>query len=180
MKKGRSHIIVILCCFMLVPAPGIFAQNRQAVMVTGNTWITGNPGFGGENITALFGEYRVEFPGEIDRESPYTFTVRVCIEPGLLTAEGWQLRPGSSSLLQRQEKPGLLIGFPFSGGVGLGVWTVIFCFPPGSGAELQTLPDGLGNADINRLINAWTERFYYFFSLIKVSSDMSLPAVFGF
>jgi hypothetical protein len=69
---------------------------------------------------------------------------------------------------------GFLIGFLFSGGNEIGSWTVLFQFPRGIDAA------GLNEADANRLITAWIGRFRYFLSLIKTSSDVSLPAVVTF
>jgi hypothetical protein len=169
----------------------LYAQNRQAVMLRGNTWVTENPAFSDGTVTSLFGEYCVEIPGAEIPGSQYTFTVRVTGEPRILTSGGWKPRPGSASLLQRKENGATLIGFLFSGGEHLGSWTVMFGFPVTGEAEQPpagmqpaagiSIPENiLDDADINRLINEWTERFQYFFSLVKFASDMSLPAVVMF
>ena len=180
MQTGRFFRNAFFLCFLICGCTGLFAQNRQAVMVKGNTWINENPGFGIETVTSLYGEYRIEIQDNGIYKNQYTFSVRVCGEGSLLTVDGWQNRPGSASMLQRRENSGLLIAYPFFGGADLGTWTVIFCFPLSPEADSQPLPGLIDDAGIYLLINAWTERFRYFFSLVRVASDMSLPAVVSF
>lgn len=179
MEKGKLYVSVFFLCFLIGPWAGLYAQNRQAVMIRGNTWRTENPGFGTGTITALSGEYRIDIQGSVRRENRSAFSVKVCGDPRLLDAEGWQFRQGGASLVQRRENGVLLIGFPFSGGAYLGSWTVIFYFP-GANADSHTPIPVLDDVSINRLINAWIEHFRYFFSSVKVASDISLPAIVGF
>ena len=173
----KSLFLLIILAGLCIGLP---AQDRNAVMARGNIWINENPGFGTGTVSALFGEYFVENPGTRPGDKRYMFTVRVCGEPRLLNESGWQSRPASVSLVQRREAGNLLIGHTFSGIPGLGVWAIIFCFPQPESTNLPAasgIPDDLA---INRLIIAWLERFRYFFSLVRFTSDMSLPAVISF
>jgi hypothetical protein len=173
MKPFNFSLLLFFLCLLLNLRHGIEAQTRQAVMIRGNIWVTDNPGFGSGAITALFGEYRVKIQHEEAINTSFVFTVRVNGDPALLNTQGWQRRPGSVPMLQRQENGNLYIGYLFSGGTDLGEWTVIFCFFGADKADFNVLDD----IAINRLIGTWSERFRYFFSLIKIPSDMSLPAV---
>ena len=172
----------LFCGLLMVLGMGLCAQSQRAVMVRGNQWITENPGFGSEEITALFGEYQIEFApskaaqNEAARdEAARLFYVRASANPRLLSASGWLPRTGSA-YLQRQEAGYLFVGLPFDGGTNFGTWTIIFQFP---------LPEETGTgfwdaATINRLVGVWISRFRYFLSRVKISSDMSLPAVVDF
>jgi hypothetical protein len=148
-------------------------------------WATGIPGFGNNVFSVLWGEYRVETiqgPGSAAQSEAAAasggddFSVRVSGENLLFDPNLWQPRPGTgiSGILQRQDGQAILISFPFSGGNNLGAWTIIFHFPRGLAAT------GLDDLSINRFINAWYGRFRYFLSLVKTSSDISLPAVIRF
>jgi hypothetical protein len=149
---------------------GVFlsAQNQRAVLIRGNSWITEKDTFSIGTSTVLFGEYAVE----TQAAAQSGFFVRVSGGSLLLTGDRWQPRPGAGSLLQRQEDSSLVIGFLFAGGADMGAWTVLFQFPQSDGL--------IDDAAINRLIDAWTGRFRYFLSMVKVASDMSLPAVVNF
>jgi len=202
MGKYSGYLLWIF--LLLSPVIGLYAQTRQAVMVKGNLWINDNPGFGTGTVNALYGEYRVEIPGIESHAHTPAFTVRVCGNPRLVGGAGWQSRPGgtlselrnqqmlSTSLVQRQEDGNLLIGYQFSGVSSFGEWSVIFCFPRAGNADASlaadaavaadapAAPNPLNDVAINRLINSWNDRFRYFVSVIRVTSDLSLPAVVTF
>ncbi|MDR2257874.1 MAG: hypothetical protein LBE14_01855 [Treponema sp.] len=152
---------------------GAGAQERRAVLSRGNTWITGIPGFGNNVFPAVFGEYRLEFSPSGPEDA--AVSVWLCGEP-LHFAEGaWLPWNGSGlSAVQRRDGDAWLLGFSFSGGSGLGVWTAVFQFPRGIAAA------GLDETSVNALINKWVERVLYFLFLIKSSADVSLPAAFAF
>jgi hypothetical protein len=159
-----------------LPGP-LYAQERQAVLVQGNEWRTGipgsfgrNPGFGGNTLTALFGEYQVESAAAVTG----SFIVRASHEPLQFTVGQWQLWPGLDGVMQCTEGGSLLLGLPFDSPNNMGVWTIVFQF------SLEPSDRGLDSAAISRLIRAWTGRFGYFFALIKSFSDISLPAVVEF
>jgi hypothetical protein len=173
------------------------AQERNAVMVRGNTWQTGIPGFGSNRFSALSGEYRLDYPLGTVFSSPEkvaetenaaarnedsgnaVFSVWISAEPLVFSQSLWQARPlllgsGITQAVQQVNEDAFLVGFFFSGGNEIGSWTVLFQFPRGIAAA------GLNEADANRLITAWISRFRYFLSLIKTSSDVSLPAIVKF
>jgi hypothetical protein len=166
----------------LLHAPGLFAQNQQAVLVKGNEWQTGIPGFGSNTFPALFGEYLTQAADAVSaapREyQSRQFMVRVSGQALLFNPALWQPRPNLNSAVQRQDGDSFLIAFPFSIPGGAGSLTIIFQFPRGLGdSGDESL---FGEAEADRLIRAWTGRFGYFLSLVKNFADISLPAVVGF
>jgi hypothetical protein len=174
-KAGGSFrsFLFFLFLFAGVTVTSAGAQERRAVLSRGNTWVTGIPGFGNNAFPAVSGEYRLEFPpsGMGDQ----AIFVWLCGEP-LRFAEGlWRPWNGSGlSVVQRREGEAQLLGFSFSGGSGLGVWTAVFQFPQGIEAA------GLDETSVNALINKWVDRVLYFLFLIKSPADLSLPAAFVF
>ena len=174
---GKFLLKTSFFCLFLVLGTGLFSQNRRAVMVQGNKWLVEAPFLGGNETAVLFGEYRIENRSGTD-ENEGVFYVKVSGNPLLLSGKSWQARPGTPGLQQLVDGTSLYIGHVFAGGHLLGSWTIIFQF---YGADL----DGLGTnrldaVTINRLISIWTDRFKYFLSLVKFTSDMSLPAVVDF
>jgi hypothetical protein len=191
-SRSRGFVFfLLLLTGAAVTAAG--AQERRAVLVRGNVWVRGIPGFGNNVFPALFGEYRLEFPGPGDSgaapaapAAPQTggeaekrdqvFSIWLSGEP-LHFAEGsWRPRGGLPGIAPMESRDGeaLLFGFSFSGGVNLGTWTAVFQFPRGLEAA------GLDESSANALAGRWTDRFLYFLSFIKNPADVSLPAVFAF
>jgi hypothetical protein len=194
---GIFRFLATLFLAMFLTMSGA-AQDRNAVMVRGNAWQTGIPGFGSNSFSALSGEYRLDYPlGTVfsgsekvveaekttkalnEDSEKAVFSVWISGEPLFFSQSLWQERPllrgsGITQAAQRVSEGAFLIGFLFSGGDEIGSWTVLFQFPRGIGAA------GLNEADANRLITAWISRFRYFLSLIKTSSDISLPAIVKF
>jgi hypothetical protein len=160
-------------------APGLEAQTRQAVLDRGNIWVKEIPGFENPALSALYGEYYLEFPagaapeaGEAETGGP---RCQVWLAGEALSFPGgWQPRTRISGIAvsQRREGDTLLAGFSFSGGPGLGSWTAVFQFSQGAA--------GLDDPGANALMGRWLDRFRYFLSLIKTPADVSLPAVFAF
>ena len=178
MKKGKMAVFVLLLYITICPLA--HAQSRQAIMVKGNAWISEKLSFDDGTLTTFYGEYRIDIPNNESIENQYFFTVRVCGESSVLAADKWQPRAqagglGGISLFQRQENSSLWIAYRFFGGTSLGTWVIIFNFP-----QINGLVPGLDDSGVNSLINVWTERFRYFFALIRLLSDMSLPAVINF
>ncbi|MDR1278334.1 MAG: hypothetical protein LBK02_06260 [Treponema sp.] len=178
--RSAWGIILCLCFFAGFAAPQAGAQNRRAVLDRGNTWVRGIPGFGNNGVSALFGEYRLEFPaggeaGETETGEPRC-RIWLCGENLSFPEDSWQRRTqiAGVSILQKEEESARLFGFSFSGGTALGVWTAVMQFPR------ETAAAGLDEPGINALIGRWLNRFLYFLSLIKSPADVSLPAVFTF
>ncbi|GHV94421.1 hypothetical protein AGMMS50293_07410 [Spirochaetia bacterium] len=177
-----SRITVKRFCFLcfLALAAAAGAQEQRAVMIRGNEWQTGIPGFGNNVFQSLFGEYEVESgirpqSGQAGHTVQGVFSVRVCAEEPLVFAEGlWQPRPGLGPAVQRQDGDSLLVSIPYSNQNIAGSWIILFQFP-------RALTEaGFNDAAANRLIRSWTDRFGYFLSLIKNFADISLPAVVNF
>jgi hypothetical protein len=172
----KKAVFLSLWVFVLVFTGTLRAQERQAVLIRGNEWQAGIPGFGSNMFNALFGEYRLDIASvNADRAAAAAedrFFVRVSREPLLFTSERWQLWPGIDGAMQRGEGDSLLVGFHFDSPNDAGSWTAVFQFSQGLSS--------MDPAGINRMINAWTRRFGYFLSLVKSFSDISLPAVVEF
>jgi hypothetical protein len=192
-KLLRNFGLFVVTGFFFAAAAG--AQTQRAVLVRGNEWRAGIPGFGNNIFSSLFGEYRVETSsgenGPLREQAASTesgasassqpapqpgaaFFVRVSGETLLFDRGIWQSRPGPSPALQREESGSLLVAIPFSGGADLGSWTILFQFPSEPGHA------GLNETSADSLMNAWVRRFRYFLSLVKNASDISLPAVVEF
>jgi hypothetical protein len=177
-------VLKAICFFGFVfLVPGLFAQNQRAVLIKGNEWQTGIPGFGINTFPALFGEYLTE-PAAVTAVTaggdyrPLRFMIRVSgqalfFDPGL-----WQPRPGVNSAMQQQNNDSLLIAIPYTGQNDTGTWTILFQFPRGPGEDANS--PLFSEAEADRLIRAWTGRFGYFLSLVKNFADISLPAVVVF
>ncbi|HCC37061.1 MAG TPA: hypothetical protein DEQ14_05320, partial [Treponema sp.] len=84
-------------CVMIFLGAFLSAQNRQAVLVRGNHWITENNLFADGTLAALFGEYKTAIPADSSSDTPGVFFVRVSANNQLLSGEGWQPRTGSRS-----------------------------------------------------------------------------------
>jgi hypothetical protein len=174
-KSLRNFGVFFVAAFFFTAAAG--AQTQRAVLIRGNEWRTGIPGFGINVFSSLFGEYRIETSsaeGGPPGEQAGVFFVRVSGEALLFDQGLWQSRPEPSSALQREESGSLLVAIPFPGGADLGSWTILFQFP----ADLRQT--GLDQTSANSFMNAWVRRFRYFLLLIKTASDISLPAVVDF
>ncbi|MDR0876952.1 MAG: hypothetical protein LBN21_02780 [Treponema sp.] len=164
---GRFLLCLFLAGFLTAAAA---AQEHSAVMIKGNSWITGIPGFGANVFPAISAEYR---------SGDTTFSIWVSGEPLVFSQAVWESRtlPRGSRLtgvMQRDNGGTLLVGFPLNSENETGAWTVLFQFPR------RTADTGFDDAGADRLIAAWTSRFRYFMSLVKTASDISLPAVVTF
>ncbi|MDR0623053.1 MAG: hypothetical protein LBG10_01315 [Treponema sp.] len=170
---GTFRFFLFLFLFAGVTAAGAGAQERRAVLSRGNTWVTGIPGFGSNVFPAVYGEYRLEFsPAGGGDQAVFVW---LCGEPLHFAESLWRPWNGSGlSVVQRREGEARLLGFSFSGGSGLGIWTAVFQFPQGIEAA------GLDEISANALINKWADRVLYFLFLIKNPADVSLPAAFAF
>jgi hypothetical protein len=154
------------------------AGRRGAILVRGNRWVTGVPGFGDNAFPALKGEYRLEMSGPAGEDRPAEgrpaeapdFSIWLSAEP-LVFSEGlWRPRSGVPGALEREDGEGRYVSLPLSG--DRGAWTAVFLFH-----GTQAPPD---DASLNRLLGAWTDRFLYYSSLVKIVTDVSMPAVVYF
>ena len=140
---------------------------REMILVRGNYWVHGIPGFGVNGFRALSGDYHLSdyFP---------EFAVYVTLEP-LFFPDEWHARPGMRSLevLQRADEEGELAAVTLEDSRGL-LWTAVFRFPP----ELQGT--GFDAEACDRMLMAWTARFSYFLFLSASPDDISLPGAVEF
>jgi hypothetical protein len=172
---------LFLCCFTMAGAAA-GAQERQAILLQGNAWVRGIPGFG-PHVPALFGEYRLEFPGDDAAENvpAEESGERRCLvwltgETLSFAGEDWQSRPplAGAAVRERRDGDARFFVLSFNGGENLGSWSAVFQFPRGIEAA------GLNDAGAGALIGRWLNRFLYFLSLIKNPADVSLPAALPF
>jgi hypothetical protein len=168
--SSRGALLFSLLVLMLLFSGALYAQERQAVLVRGNEWQAGIPGFGNNMFSALLGEYRVETAATAGIIG--SFIVRASRVPLQFTEGLWQPWPGLDNAMQRSEDNSLLVAIPFDSPNSMGFWTIVFQFP-----QVQS---GMNAAAITRLMGAWIRRFGHFFSLAKIFSDISLPAVVEF
>jgi hypothetical protein len=172
---GAFRVLFFLCLFAGFTAMAAGAQERRAVLVRGNTWVTGIPGFGNNAFPAISGAYRLEFSAAAGEEGEPVVSVWLCREPLRFAEDAWQPWSGSGlSVVQRREGEAQLLGVSLSGGNNLGIWTAVFQFPRGIEAA------GLTGEAANALTGKWVDRVLYFLFLIKNPADVSLPAAFAF
>jgi hypothetical protein len=174
----RWGFVPLLCFLAGAGLQSAEAQARRAVLDRGNVWVTGIPGLGAGEFSALYGEYRLDLPAESAGDSAQAPRCRIWLTGESLSLGGasWQPRTRIAGVpvFQRQDGDALLAAFAFSGGPGLGSWTAVFRFPQGLAAA------GLDDPGANALLGRWLNRFLYFFPLIKSPADLSLPAVIAF
>ena len=146
---------------------------REAILLRGNSWISGIPGFGINSFSALMGEYGLGFSSS-QTERGDVFTVYVTMEP-LYFPENWQIRPnmGSSRVFQRSDGESYLVAAILEGSQGI-LWTVIFHFP--NGIE----ETGLNTESFNSLFRVWTGRMAYFLYQSATPEGISLPGAVEF
>jgi hypothetical protein len=172
-SKGPAAWMMFSALLALLtgPVPGAGAQNAgRAILVRGNGWVTGIPGFGDNAFPALTGQYRLETAEEGRPPAEGGgFSVWITAEH-LVFPEGWRPRNGLPGALEQEGGEGRFVSLPL--GAERGAWTAVFLF-----RAAAVIPDDAG---LNRFINAWVSRFLYYFSLVKIPTDVSLPAVVSF
>jgi hypothetical protein len=166
----KSVFFRLFPVFTLLLAIGAYSEaqttdsivGQGAILTQGNLWQPGIPGFGENAFQALYGSYRLE-GSEFDAE---VFSVWMAREP-LYFGNEWQTGTAIGGLEAYRSTQGnrQFIGFYLQEGA----WTAVF-----------EMPASLGEARMNRLIEAWIGRFLYFFSLAKGPGEISLPAVVNF
>ena len=164
------------------PLPGVSAVNEKTplaggemVLIRGNYWINGIPGFEVNRFSALTGDYYIRNAGAGVSGESGEFSVYLTGEILHFFGE-WQSRPGTGeglSVFQRTWEGGFLAAAMLDDGRGAS-WFAVFLFPAGlEGA-------GISGDGFNRMIRIWTSRVSYFLSLSKAQRDVSLPAVLEF
>jgi hypothetical protein len=173
MQRGKilPPLLAALVLFVLV-LPGLYPQapqRRGIVLVRGNAWTLGVPGFGSNAFRALSGDYRLVGAGP----APAFFSVHVTGEP-LYFSPAWRRRSGRGGLevFERSGEDGFFAAALLEGEGTL--WTAVFHFPGGLDGT------GLNEAALLQLLGAWSERFLHFFFQAKTPGDLSLPATLYF
>ena len=142
----------------------------EAILVRGNNWIYGIPGFKDNGFHALTGEYRFQTAGAGEER----ILVYLCSEH-LYFSEEWQPRRGMGNIQasQRSAGEGFLICVMLDDGKGV-LWNAIFQLP------FKLEEKASGNDALNQFLTAWSNRFLYFLSMTKTQGDISIPAVVEF
>jgi len=152
---------------------------RRMLLVRGNQWVNGIPGFGANGFFALKGEYQLlpRAENEAGNNGAGDFFVYLTKESLYFSAD-WQIRQQNRALqqnrtLQRSGEDGFLAAVTIDDGRGSS-WIAVFLFP------LGIEETGLGADAFDQLIRAWTGRFLYFYSLSRTIGELSLPAIVEF
>lgn len=146
-------------------------QGREVILIRGNEWVNGIPGFEVNSFYALTGEYRLRTAGAGGGKE---FTVYLSKEP-IYFSEEWEMRRGMGTMqaVQRSANEGFMAAVTVDDGKGV-LWTAVFLFPLG-------LDGSLFNDDsFNQMLRVWLNRFLYFLSLARTTGDLSIPAVVEF
>lgn len=161
-------------------------ENHAVILIRGNYWTPGIPGFGANSFSALTGEYRFEdLSSQTDETGESNegrdFSVYLTMEP-LYFSEEWKQRPrtGDITVFQRTGEEGFITATvledsreasDFPKGVS---WTAVFLFPRG-------LEEAGFSEDVyTQMLRIWMGRFSYFLSLSNTTREISLPAVVDF
>jgi hypothetical protein len=168
-KSGHEKFFpLFLCALLLMCMASESAAAGEMVLIRGNYWVSGIPGFGVNSFSALAGEYRLKSGADAD------FSVYLTREPIYFSAE-WQIRPGTGdiSVHQRTGETGYLAAAMLDDSPGSS-WVAVLFFPKGlEGA-------GISGDAFNRMFRVLTGRILYFISLSRSPRELSLPAALEF
>ena len=156
---------------------------RGIVLVRGNYWAHGVPGFGTNGFLALTGEYRLldftspgagQETGTEENAAEKEFSVYLTRE-ALYFSDEWQNRAvtGQGQVLQYDSEEGFHVAAILEDGRGTS-WIAVFRFKNGLEAA------GFSGDSFDRMLRLWAGRFLNFLSTSKSSNDLSLPAVVEF
>lgn len=151
---------------------GVAGQTgRQLILLEGNEWTYGIPGFEDNSFSSITGEYKLLNAGKV--EETYFF-VNLSPEPLYFSGE-WQTRRGTGNIqvYDKTAEEGFLAAAIIDDGNGT-FWTAVFRFPRG----LEEA--GLSDDVFNQILRVWLNRCLYFITLAKTPRDISLPAVVEF
>ena len=142
---------------------------REVILLRGNNWVYGIPGFEDNSFHALSGEYRLRSAGAGES----VFSVYLSPDP-LYFSKEWQPRQGTGNMqaLEHGTEEEFLVSILIDDGNGK-LWTAVFKF----------LPDAektLGAGTLNQMLRAWALRFVYFIALARTQAEISIPAVVQF
>lgn len=146
-------------------------NGREAILIKGNDWISGIPGFEENSFPTLSGEYRLR-TGRTDGGN--RFFVYLSSERLYFSAE-WQpgREIGNIQIFQRSTVYGFMVAGVLDDGHGV-FWTAVFLFPLGR----EDLP--LSDDAFDQMLRAWFSKLLYFLSLARTPAEISVPAVVEF
>ena len=146
-------------------------SGREAVLLRGNQWINGIPGFEDNSFRALTGEYRINSSALEEEKHLWVY---LSSEPLYFSGE-WQARQGMGNIqvFQRSTGEELMAAAILDDGKGV-FWTAVFHFP------LGTEGFAVSEDTISKFLRAWSSRFLYFLSLARNPGEISIPAVVEF
>jgi hypothetical protein len=151
---------------------GVYSQTqRRAILLRGNEWVRGIPGFEKNAFLAIFGAYRLD---NIDREPDFStaeeaaFSVWVCQE-ALFYDENWLLLPdiGGHPAHRYLKDNNLFVAVSFESRTRRS-WDAVFRFA-------RDIPY---NSWLNQFIEAWVFAFLRF--MAETDELLSLPAIVSY
>ena len=150
-------------------------EEREAVLLKGNDWISGIPGFDINGFSALSGVYRLEGLAAADSTDTGErgFYVYVTRELLFMGEEWLPVNTGTITSFERSEEDEFFTVGIMEDSQG-GSWSIVFHFPFGLKAA------GLSHDLFIVIFRNWINRFQYFLFQINSPSDLSLPAVVEF
>ena len=151
------------------------ATERGAVLLMGNSWVSGVPGFEANGFSALTGEYRLDglAAGDGKDAGEGEFSVYITREILYFSGEWKSSRTGNITVFQRSGEEGFIAAVVLEKNQE-NIWTVIFQFPSG------TEQGGLVPDVFNSMLRSWVNKFQYFLSQARSTAEISLPAVVVF
>jgi hypothetical protein len=188
------------------PAQPVQAFNRGAILIRGNEWVAGLPGFPANAFSALYGEYRLEFseaalsvgpdsagaaPAGTDAGGTGAGNPRLEVRPFVDDPPDfylWLSREGLYLPEDAWEARAGIPGYTVQQRDEEGSLLAASAIDGGTARDVWTVlfqfPPStrtlLSTGETNLLIRTWISRFRYFLSLAAAPADVSLPAVVNF
>ena len=155
------------------------AHGSAAILVKGNGWVSGIPGFGTNAFRALAGAYRLD--GADTAENAVTgkdaagnnFNVFVTGELLYFSGEWQAATAGNMQAYQLYGADGFVEALILEDSKGV-FRTVVFQVPQGLDSG------GITAFSFSRMLPAWAGKFLYFASQADSAAEISLPAVVEF
>jgi len=149
---------------------------REAILIRGNEWIYGIPGFGDNSFHAISGEYLLQTASQPRTGTREGNDFKVYLSPELFYfSDEWETRRGTGTMqvFERHVGGEFIAAAMLDDGRGV-LWAAVFQFPFGlEGAALN-------DDSFLQMLRAWSSRLLYFMSLARSIGEISIPAVVEF